>query len=899
MVTDDAHVTYQSVTYNDEEKNCIAGYYARNQSSTSDWIGWAGACSEGNNVTFLYANNHDPYVVQSNSWNYVFQQQYNGAKNADGDIYINRWTGGDLGIQIDLPYCADCANSNRKMWLFGDSIISGIDSSNQRTYADGANRFGNFFAITSHGSTNTRQAVDNPLFDWGAKTSVQSEINPFNYSWMPLLMDTSSASDLSDLHPLRIAARGYDGSGFTRTQNSIASVYRSPWTGQALHYNTTTSSETRNSDLIPVYEYYNKNTNASYYTTVQKKSDDLKISGNDYFVYQRVAFWIMKSSGSNRNALYRYYTSNLSDMILSTSEQKPADYDMDENPDKTQAPIGYVYAGGVDNTDDGNGYLLYNLWEYSKSGVSHVYTTRQHDSYGDKLAMWPLHGVVIGNDLVVMLSPVHLYGWDWEYVEKSVVAIVKNVNQPYLNWGKALKDNWTTSTPEQYSLETSNASITWRFIMKAPDYDTTKYVYVYGQRDNHDILPDGTPNPYYHHFTDLILARVHFPTPTAEDFKNIDNWSYYSSGSWVNDSKYATNIACRETNANGECIRDSGCAGVVKSPSNNNEYILVGSIYNEVDGIFKFYKSVNGPTGPFTLWNDTVDITTFDLERDYALSDACVTTGEDGKNYYDIYKCKYYGVGIGVHPGLSVAGDTDGLMLSYTRMGNNNGNYFYAGTDPGLYTLRFINLSWNDILNPVNKVDIPISASADDIHVYSVDSNGSVWVADSTFTQTGAGDLSGFGLWRNGSGMRFPNVTIPYNATITKAYLTFTSSADTVMAEVKSRIIGEKALNAATFSNVANYRGRQRTGAQVTWDIQQDWTAETAYTTPDIKSIIKEIISQPGWSSGNAVVLFWDDHDGRSAENKSKIVWSCDGVCSSDETKYKTPKLHIEYRLPN
>lgn len=152
------------------------------------------------------------------------------------------------------------------------------------------------------------------------------------------------------------------------------------------------------------------------------------------------------------------------------------------------------------------------------------------------------------------------------------------------------------------------------------------------------------------------------------------------------------------------------------------------------------------------------------------------------------------------------------------------------------------------------------------------------------------------GYYRNkaGTGMRFTNSTIPKGSTITSAYFTMTCYVSRSNTTVNSKIHGEDVDDAAQFSNLADYQGRPRTTAEVNWDSIPAWTLDTEYNSPEIKTIIQEIIDRAGWSSGNALVIFWDDHDDRSTHNDdtNREGYSYDGSST------KAPKLHIEYTEP-
>lgn len=198
-------------------------------------------------------------------------------------------------------------------------------------------------------------------------------------------------------------------------------------------------------------------------------------------------------------------------------------------------------------------------------------------------------------------------------------------------------------------------------------------------------------------------------------------------------------------------------------------------------------------------------------------------------------------------------------------------------------------------------LSLQVTASADDCIVLW---NGSIWSlsATSTWMQTGYDYATAF---KKGGGMRFLNVTIPNGSTIIAAYLTFRCSTSYDATVVNTRITGEDVDTATTFGIIADYQARRGTvvggandnyitTAQVDWDAIPAWTLDTDYNSPEIKTIIQEIIDRAGWASGNNMVLFWDDHDGRCSAISDcfRVAYSYNG-----DTTY-CPKLYIEYTPP-
>jgi type IV pilus assembly protein PilY1 len=188
------------------------------------------------------------------------------------------------------------------------------------------------------------------------------------------------------------------------------------------------------------------------------------------------------------------------------------------------------------------------------------------------------------------------------------------------------------------------------------------------------------------------------------------------------------------------------------------------------------------------------------------------------------------------------------------------------------------------------ELDRQVGASSDDGRGYWT---GADWVFETDSVHQNAG-YSTSSTAKIGGGMRFTNITIPKGAIITSAYITFTASATRAGTVCRTKIRGEDADNPSAFSDYSDYSGRPRTSAEVNWDGIAPWTKDSEYNSPEIKTIIQEIIDREGWASGNALVLFWDDHEDRSDHNAD--TWR--GGQSYDGDSAKTSKLHIEYTPP-
>jgi len=103
-------------------------------------------------------------------------------------------------------------------------------------------------------------------------------------------------------------------------------------------------------------------------------------------------------------------------------------------------------------------------------------------------------------------------------------------------------------------------------------------------------------------------------------------------------------------------------------------------------------------------------------------------------------------------------------------------------------------------------------------------------------------------------GLRFNGITIPQGATITKAYIQFTVD-EVTNTSCNLTIKGEASDNSTAFiSSSKNVSRRAKTSASVNW-MPAGWTtiglSASEQQTPDLKSIIQEIVNRSLWKSGN------------------------------------------------
>jgi hypothetical protein len=165
------------------------------------------------------------------------------------------------------------------------------------------------------------------------------------------------------------------------------------------------------------------------------------------------------------------------------------------------------------------------------------------------------------------------------------------------------------------------------------------------------------------------------------------------------------------------------------------------------------------------------------------------------------------------------------------------------------------------------------------------------------FSTTNKSLFAGYGndnTIKSSLGVRFQNITIPQGSQIQSAYLRLTAYPDSLNLQTncKLKIRGNITSNSSSFSTSGDYTGRAKTSATVTWDSQSvpslgTWLSDTVYQSPNIASVIQEIVNQGGWASGNALTLFVEDNGSNSGSMRVAHAF--------DSTPTKAPELVINY----
>jgi hypothetical protein len=172
-------------------------------------------------------------------------------------------------------------------------------------------------------------------------------------------------------------------------------------------------------------------------------------------------------------------------------------------------------------------------------------------------------------------------------------------------------------------------------------------------------------------------------------------------------------------------------------------------------------------------------------------------------------------------------------------------------------------------------LDVPVRAGTDDAEQRSASTN----------LTSGDLDLVLDGSTVQTVGMRFTGVTVPRGAAITNAYVQFEVDEVTT-GPANLTFQAQAADNPPGFTTASgNISARPRTTAAVGW-IPPAWPTARArgldQRSPDLATVIQEIVSRPNWGSGNAVVLILTGSGTRLAE-------AFEGGAA------RAPVLHIEF----
>jgi len=120
-------------------------------------------------------------------------------------------------------------------------------------------------------------------------------------------------------------------------------------------------------------------------------------------------------------------------------------------------------------------------------------------------------------------------------------------------------------------------------------------------------------------------------------------------------------------------------------------------------------------------------------------------------------------------------------------------------------------------------------------------------------------------------GLRFENVPLEPSSKVVEAYLELTA-ADNDTGSIRVTIAGEDDANAKAFPQSKKNLSRRATTTNTTaWDLN-NWNSDQTYRSPDISSVINEIVAKSGWQSGNALALIL-----QANSDNDRDFWAYDG----------------------
>ena len=139
------------------------------------------------------------------------------------------------------------------------------------------------------------------------------------------------------------------------------------------------------------------------------------------------------------------------------------------------------------------------------------------------------------------------------------------------------------------------------------------------------------------------------------------------------------------------------------------------------------------------------------------------------------------------------------------------------------------------------------------------------------------------------AGYRFASVGLPKNAKVTRAHLTLAYNWASV-SQVNTLLYGEAADSSATFGTTAtNLSSRTRTLTSVPWNAMPMLSWGQTLVSPDVTSIVQEIVARPQWLSGNPITIL--QYEAGSAQG----TWEAVSVEGAKGTPATAAVLEIEY----
>tara|TARA_A200000159_G_scaffold106627_1_gene99325 strand:+ start:2511 stop:6584 length:4074 start_codon:yes stop_codon:yes gene_type:complete len=144
-------------------------------------------------------------------------------------------------------------------------------------------------------------------------------------------------------------------------------------------------------------------------------------------------------------------------------------------------------------------------------------------------------------------------------------------------------------------------------------------------------------------------------------------------------------------------------------------------------------------------------------------------------------------------------------------------------------------------------------------------------------------ELTFYSAYNDDIAVRFRNLNLPQGAEITEAYLEFTSNANRTYSNASMRIRGVAQNDVNDFHPERRYRLRDLPKTSgIVWSMPSFYY-QNVYRTPDISSVVKEIVDRSGWQAGNDMAFVLDNF------NSYRSAYTYNGSAS------RAPKLIIKF----
>ncbi|MCK4736420.1 MAG: META domain-containing protein [Methanophagales archaeon] len=132
--------------------------------------------------------------------------------------------------------------------------------------------------------------------------------------------------------------------------------------------------------------------------------------------------------------------------------------------------------------------------------------------------------------------------------------------------------------------------------------------------------------------------------------------------------------------------------------------------------------------------------------------------------------------------------------------------------------------------------------------------------------------------------LRFSDLKIPANATITKAYITVVPAVTNPTGPMMHISAGDVA-NPSAPTTSSDFYARKRTSSSVNWDASS-WAAGESVNSTDISSVIQELVDSYDYFAGAPILLFLDIGE-EGIGNQYFATF--------ENAEYDAPKLYVEY----